>query len=65
MNEIINNFLLTGTNFIFEMHVNLKIYLKDPLLIKSSLIKHLIFLKIRNIMDIKQVLLQWFINLLI
>ena len=29
------------------------------------MIKHLIFLKIENMMDIKELLLQWFINFLI
>ena len=29
------------------------------------MIKHLILLKIQNLMDIKEVLLQWFINFLI
>ena len=33
------------------------------LLIKYYIIKHLILLKIQNMMDIKEVLLQWFINL--
>ena len=34
-------------------------------LIKYCVIKHLILLKIRNMMDIKEVFLQWFINFLI
>ena len=29
---------------------------------KYCVIKHLILLKIQNMMDIKEVLLQWFIN---
>ena len=32
---------------------------------KYYIIKHLIFLKIQNMMDITEVLLQWFINYLI
>ena len=43
----------------------LKIYLEEQLPIKYCVIKHLILLKIRNIMDIKRVLLQWFIIFLI
>ena len=43
----------------------LKIYLKEQLLIKYYVIKHLILLKIQNMMDIKEVLLQWFKNFLI
>ena len=34
-------------------------------LIKYSVTKHLILLKIQNMMDIKEVFLQWFINVLI
>ena len=37
----------------------------SQLLIKYCVIKHSILLKILNMMDIKKVLLQWFINLLI
>ena len=36
---------------------------EKQLLIKYYIIKHLILLKIRNMMDMKEVLLQWFINL--
>ena len=43
----------------------LKIELKEQLLIKCYVTKHLILLKIRNIMDIHVDLLQWSINLLI
>ena len=43
----------------------LKIQLEEQLLIKYCVIKHLRLLKIRNMMDIKGVILQWFINLLI
>ena len=34
-------------------------------LIKYCIIKHLILLKIQNMMDIKRILAQWFINFLI
>ena len=37
----------------------LKIKLKEQPLIKHYVIKHLILLKIRNIMDIEEGLLQW------
>ena len=43
----------------------LKIQLEEQLLIKYCVIKHLRLLKIQNMMDIKGVILQWFINLLI
>ena len=39
--------------------------LEEQLLIKYSVIKHLILLKIQNIIDIDEVLLQCFINILI
>ena len=42
-----------------------KIFLKEHVLIKYYVIKILILLEIRNMMDIKGVLLQQFINLLI
>ena len=41
------------------------IQLEEQLLIKYCVIKHLILLKIQNEIDIKEVLLQWFINFLI
>ena len=37
---------------------------EEQLLIKYYMIKHLILLKIQNMMDIKEVFLQWFINVL-
>ena len=43
----------------------LMIQLEEQLLIKYCVIKHLILLKIQNEMDIKEVLLQWFIHFLI
>ena len=43
----------------------LKIYLEEQLLIKYYVIKHLILLKIRNMIDINVDLLQCFINFLI
>ena len=43
----------------------LNIWLEEQLLMKYCMIKHLILLKIQNMMDIKEVLLQWFINFLI
>ena len=43
----------------------LKIYLGKQLLIKYYAIKHLILLKIQNMMDLKEVLLQRFITFLL
>ena len=40
----------------------IKIYLEDQLLIKHYVIKHLVLIKIQNMMDIKEVLLQRFIS---
>ena len=42
----------------------LHIETEEQLLIKYYAIKHLIFLKIQNMMDINVYLLQWFINFL-
>ena len=44
---------------------SLKYYLEEQLLIKYSVIKFLIVLKIQNMTHIKEVLLQWFINFMI
>ena len=38
---------------------------EEQLLIKYCVIKHIILLKIQNMMNIKEILLQWFINFLI
>ena len=43
----------------------LRTYIEQQLLVKYWVIKYLVLLKIQNMMDIKQVLLQWFINFLI
>ena len=43
----------------------LKIEIKEHLLIKYYAIKNLILLKIQNMVDIKEVLLQWFMDFLI
>ena len=43
----------------------LRIYLKEQLLEKHSVIKHLVLLKIQNMMNIKEVLRQWSTNVLI
>ena len=43
----------------------LKIYIDEQLLIKHYVKKHLILLKIQNMMDIQVDLLQWPINFLI
>ena len=43
----------------------LKIWLEEQLLIKYCVIKHLILLRIQNMMNIKEILLQWSINFLI
>ena len=40
----------------------LRIYLDEQLLIKQYAKKHLILLKIQNMMDIKELLLRWLIN---
>ena len=42
-----------------------KILLEEQLLIKYFMIKHLILLKIQNMRDIKEVLLQWSLSFLI
>ena len=42
----------------------LKIQLEEHLLIKYCVIKHLILLKIQNIMDTKEAMLQWSTNVL-
>ena len=44
---------------------NFKDLPEEQLLTKYCLIKHLVLLKIQNMMDIEEVLLQWFINVLI
>ena len=41
-----------------------KIQLKERLLIKYCAVKHLMLLNLQNIIDIKEVLLQWFIDFL-
>ena len=38
---------------------------EEQFLIKYCMIKHLIFLKVLNMVDIKEVFLQWFINFLV
>ena len=43
----------------------LKVYIEEHLLIKNYVIKYLISLTIQNGIDIEEVLLQWFINLVI
>ena len=43
----------------------LKIELEEYLPVNNYLIKHLIFLKVQNMMDINVDLLKWFINVLI
>ena len=40
----------------------LRIYLEEQLLVIDYVIKYLILLKVQNMMVIKEVLLQWFIN---
>ena len=42
---------------------DLKIYLDEQLLIKYYMIKNLVLLKIQNMMDVKEVLLHWFLVL--
>ena len=44
---------------------NLKIHLEEMVLIKSYVIKDLMWLKIQNVMDAKVDLYQWFINVFI
>ena len=43
----------------------LSICLEEQLLIKYYMIKHLVWLKIQNMIDINVELLQWFIDFLI
>ena len=45
--------------------LNLSIYLEKQLLIKYSVIKHLILLKLHNMTEVNVDLIQWFIFLLI
>ena len=56
MNNIINKFLLVGDKF------TPKDLPKEELLISYYVTKHLILLKMQNMVDIKEVLFQWFIN---
>ena len=42
-----------------------KDYLEEQLRIKYCMIKNLILLKIQNMMEVKEALLQWFMNFLI
>ena len=42
---------------------NFKDLLEEQLLIKYYVIKHLILLKSQNIVDVKEVLLRWFLNI--
>ena len=42
---------------------NFKDLLEEQLLIKYHVIKHLILLKFQNIVDVKEVLLRWFLNI--
>ena len=58
MNEIVNKFFLAGDKFVPKMH------LKQPGF-SGQMIKHLILLKILNMMDINAELPQWFTNFLI
>ena len=51
-------------NMILIMEI-LKIEIEEQLLIKHYMIKDLILLKIRNMIDINVSLPQWFINFLI
>ena len=50
-----------ASNMIWHMEV-LRIWLEEQPLIKYYMLKHLLLLKIRNMMDINVDLLQWFIN---
>ena len=58
------NYIKLLFNMTWLMEI-LKIYLKEQLLEKHSVIKHLVLLKIQNMMNIKEVLLQSSINVLI
>ena len=49
----------------FGGHFIYKKYLQEQLLIKQWVLNHLILLKIQHMTDIKEVLLQQFINVLI
>ena len=48
-------------NVVWLMEI-LKIFLEEQLLIKCVVIKFLILLKIKYMMNIKEVFFQWFIN---
>ena len=48
-------------NMKWHMEV-LKIYLEEQLLVKYYVVKHLILLTIRNMMNISMEFLEWFIN---
>ena len=57
---------LDKASFQHEMtYRDFKDYLEEQLLIKYCMIKNLILLKIQNMMDVKEALLQWFMNFLI
>ena len=67
MNEIISKLLLTlvFSNITSLMEVLKIFWLEEQSLIKYCVIRYLILLKIRNMMVVKRVLFQWFINFLI
>ena len=58
----IHNIYQRGLERLMEI---LNIYLEEQLLLKYYVIKHLIFQKVQSMMDIKEVLLQLFTNILI
>ena len=58
------NYIKIVFSMIWFMEI-LKILLKEQLQIKYYMLKHLILLKILNMMNIKEVLLQLFMNVLI
>ena len=61
---IYQNELALAFNIIWLMEI-VNVEIEEQFLIKYYMIKHLILLKIENIMDINVDFLQWFINFLI
>ena len=53
------------SQYIYQNNLDQACFQHEQPLSKYCLIKHLILLKIRNMMDIKEVLLQWLIHFLI
>ena len=75
--EKLQTFKETDSKYIYQIELDkacfqhniayggLKIYLRNQLLTKYYMIKHLILLKIQNMLNIKEILRQWFKSFLI